>query len=104
MCLIALMKEMLPGKPEGKCQDWLQKLLDEEVDTLGAMKSLSENDWNRLGLPIGVVSLLRKFIVPVAPAPAPAPAVPLAPPPTDSTFPTITFSHKNRTVCAMHWV
>lgn len=77
---LAWLRKALPLKEEAKCKTWLETLHKEEVTTLGEMKTLSPETWNKLTLPGAVVDTLKKHIASTKaanakPANAPAPKI-----------------------------
>lgn len=56
------MRTLFPEKPSEKLQCWTKILQEEEICTVSAMRALRAEDWQQLGLPLAVRSVLQKYV------------------------------------------
>ena len=56
---LVLFERLFPTKPREKVTQWLNKLKDNEFDTLRELSELDESGWAQLQLPLAVVTRLK---------------------------------------------
>lgn len=56
------MKKVFPTKDEKKIESWISILQSHEFDTVDSLLNVKGADWDRLGLPLGVISQLQAYL------------------------------------------
>eukprot|EP00727_Mastigamoeba_balamuthi_P005073 m51a1_g14564 hypothetical protein (515) ;mRNA; f:1047700-1049299 len=66
------MGRVFPSKPAEKRRSWLDALLAEEFETVGDLRTASDDAWHSLTLPVAVRDTLRRHVTQTETAPASA--------------------------------